>query len=660
MAEPGLHSNFDFGYFSPEETKIIDIFARDWFVTSSTRPIEVSRTSIYRAFLIKPTDYHKEAFGLDREIIVLFSSYEEFHARTIDAFEPAAKRWEGLRVDPVCKILISKDVEIVRKINDLIKLDPETPIIVPYFYGEFSNRDFSFIRQRLSENFYYRNLFAFQSPLKKELYFFGRSRLLQSLIQRHRSGENSALFGLRRSGKTSIIFGLERASKNADNIVFTIDCQSPSAHNRRWNDLLHYIVVGLAQKFNAKSRLVSAENYNEINAADAFTSDIRSIFNAIKKKTILLVFDEIERISPRVGAAEHWSSGRDFLLFWRSIRSAFQGLNGIFSFLLVGTNTFSVEMSMINGEDNPLFNTVISDYIPGFPLDDVREMVRKLGSYMGMRFDDLVFAKLYEDFGGHPFLIRHVCSLIYDGAPQRRPYIVDKQIYERAKKNFNSKNASYTEMILEGIRRDFPDEYEMLSYLALEDLDHFNEFLSYADIIRHVIGYGIIAQSDNSYYFKIEAIKDHIKLMHKYNKQNVSQDDIAMEVAERRRKTERGLRNLVRTVFIINHKNDGVSRIISSVARLATKIGSCRGLNQILSSESKILLLSDLTDIISANFILFSELFDNDIVKFTYHSDVLRRYRNEEAHSRTIGKPEFIELRKTFEYFENVISDFLI
>ena len=53
-------------------------------------------------------------------------------------------------------------------------------------------------------------------------------------------------------------------------------------------------------------------------------------------------------------------------------------------------------------------------------------MVRKLGRIMGLRFDEIIYGKLTEDFGGHPFLIRHVCSVINRISPAERPVIVDK------------------------------------------------------------------------------------------------------------------------------------------------------------------------------------------------------------------------------------------
>ena len=94
----------------------------------------------------------------------------------------------------------------------MIKSDPESPIIVPFYANEFvPSATEALLFERMRRYFYFRDLFAFQSPLKKDLYFFGRSDLIQDLMNRGRSGENTGVFGLRRSGKTSVIYGLQRA-----------------------------------------------------------------------------------------------------------------------------------------------------------------------------------------------------------------------------------------------------------------------------------------------------------------------------------------------------------------------------------------------------------------------------------------------------------------
>jgi len=105
--------------------------------------------------------------------------------------------------------------------------------------------------------------------------------------------------------------------------------------------------------------------------------------------------------------------------------------------LIVGTNPSCIETPKIEKIDNPIFNHFTPLYIPGFDVKDTTEMVKRLGSGMGLKFDETIYAKLTEDFGGHPFLIRHVCSLLSKELDNLdRPVKVDRQSYQSAKNKF--------------------------------------------------------------------------------------------------------------------------------------------------------------------------------------------------------------------------------
>ena len=63
-------------------------------------------------------------------------------------------------------------------------------------------------------------------------------------------------------------------------------------------------------------------------------------------------------------------------------------------------------------------------------------MVRRLGRIMGLKFDEVIYGKLTEDCGGHPYLMRHICSVIHKISNSDRPIRVDKTLYAEALKTF--------------------------------------------------------------------------------------------------------------------------------------------------------------------------------------------------------------------------------
>src|SRR6185295_17204669 len=87
------------------------------------------------------------------------------------------------RLDKLCVILISRDPEIKVKINKIAMQDKESRIVIPFSYAELE-REFDvtgLMVRRLKEFFYERDLFAFDSPLKNDTYFFGRNQIIQHL-----------------------------------------------------------------------------------------------------------------------------------------------------------------------------------------------------------------------------------------------------------------------------------------------------------------------------------------------------------------------------------------------------------------------------------------------------------------------------------------------
>ena len=241
--KPGINPNFVMSRFSGEGLKIIERLSKEWYLTSSGSRIKLA-SSTYDYFLMKPVPIFSEMFNIEREVICVFSPYINFEPRTLDAFTSAQEELSSLRAESVCKILISKDSDIENKIDALLKTDPEQPIIIPFTYDELvSSYDSYFIRNRFRRNFYSRNLFDFLSPLKSDLYFFGRSQLVHEIVNRHKVGEHTSLFGLRKSGKTSIIYAIERTLNASGGNYISIDCESPSIHKLRWHELLEKVVL---------------------------------------------------------------------------------------------------------------------------------------------------------------------------------------------------------------------------------------------------------------------------------------------------------------------------------------------------------------------------------------------------------------------------------
>lgn len=659
---PGINPALVRAHFSVDEWRIICNLGREWYVThgGGTNEIRLGKTSIYRYFLMKPTNQYQELFNLEREIIVIFSPYETFQPRTLDAIEQATQQYQPLRIDRVCSVIISRDKLIESKLSNLLKGDPESQIVVPFTYDELSGpiRSF-FIRNRFKKHFYSRDLFAFEAPLKKDLYFFGRSDLVHRIVNRHKSNENTGLFGLRKTGKTSVIYAIQRALVRSGSKSIYIDCQYPAFHRRRWNKALYYIIKRINAEYDLDLDMTPEKLYTEEDAALIFENEINRIHEELGKKNILLIFDEIENITFGISPSAHWANGLDFLYFWQTLRSLFQKPDNRFSFLIVGTNPLCIEMPAVQGKDNPIFNILPFEYIPSFNLPQTQEMVMRIGRIMGLGFDELIYGKLTEDYGGHPYLIRHVCSIMSNVCKFERPAFVNKTIYENAKEIFHREYSGYIEMILNILKEFYRDEYVMLQYLSIGDIKSFNEFAENSPhYTNHLLGYGIIRQYESSYVFGIEAVRRYLAEQQQYKKLDLTPSERLAEISERRNGIEPKLRHIVRTQLSAQYGASEARELALNIMGEPRKSKfNTLSYKELFDPNISQIYFDDLRKIVIRNWTCFQNIFGRDKGEFDVKMKAINKYRTD-AHAKQIEIEDMAYFRVCMRMIEKYVDEY--
>ena len=660
QTRPGIHPQFNLGRFTSEEKKILNNLSTTLFLTSSGCDIRINAAR-YEYFLAKLPEGLAESFNLEREVVCVFSSYDRFEPRLLEVFNKAEEGLSRSRVESICRVLISRDDKAEESVKTILRSDPEQPVIVPFTYRELQSSDLSaLVFNRFRKHFYSRDLFDFLSPLKSELFFFGRDQLVLDLIARHNSGEHSGLFGLRKSGKTSIVYAVERALDVSQGRYVSIDCESPSVHKLRWNELLLKLVTAYRDKIRSKVPIAGDARYDEKNAADSFEADITTVFSSKKRVLTLFIFDEIERITPGTASSEHWNKELDFIYFWQTLRAFFQRNPAVFTYMLVGTNPNSVEKTKINGHENPLYSSVPSIYIPSFTLDQTRDMTGTLAKYVGLNFDDLVFARLTEDYGGHPFLIRQACSYLNKHCPGERPLAVDKPLYKDLMKAFSRDASSYLEMIVEVLREFYLDEYQMLKFLALNDEEAFLE-LAKGDptLTKHLLGYGLIQQNGNRYAFCIDILARYLAEEAKYERVNLSSDQRRSEVSERRNLLEMRLRIVLKNALRLAYGKNAQERALAAVPENRRKDLSKLDLESLLAREGSPLFFLDLINIITREWDKVQNIFEDDKPKILTMLQEVNSKGRPDAHAKLISDDDFSLLRVYFNRLESLLEPWM-
>ncbi|WP_342755911.1 hypothetical protein [Kineothrix sedimenti] len=637
-----------------QEIRVVNELSKYFAITFSKAG--VFKTTNYVFDFLQPGQELREFYNLYNEVLLLFSPYKEFEARTLDFVDKTLEEYDN-RLDKVCVFLVSNDINIETKIRGINSINKDARIIVPFTYNEILKKGLTknYISDKLRNYFYNRDLFALESPLKTEAYFYGRTKLVQELFDKYLLGEQSGLFGLRKTGKTSVLYSLERQIISRKGFSLYIDCQNPGVYLCRWNELLAKIIKDIAKKYEIETVVVNeSERYIDRNAAISFEEDIFQIHKLLRNTRILLMFDEIEHICFTTAEDMNWKTGRDFYMFWQTIRSVFQKAPECFTFVLAGVNPLCIESSYILDVENPIFDMVSIKYLELFNLDNVKDMIEHIGKYMGLRFDEEIYTKLTEDYGGHPFLIRHICSLINKEASAMRPCIISKYEYDAKKEEYDSKIVHYVEMVLSVLKNWYPKEYELLEILAVDGNEIFKKNIDYREKeINHLIGYGIIKEINKNYYITINAVSLYIDKMHKIKGKPTSKEETWTKISLRRNKLEESLRKLMQLQIAAQYGSKKTkSKLLEVIESSKRSLLEDKEINDIITNH---FFLLDVKKVILKNWSLFEKIFI-DKSKFDSFLDIVNKHRVD-AHAKTIEESDMLMLTYAFNWFDECLKE---
>jgi hypothetical protein len=663
----GISVSVNLEKIDPNEAGIIRHFAQEWYISHAG--VQSFRGNSYVYAFIKPSSIFTNTFQLEREVLLFFNPKSVFDPQSLDFVDYMISKNPN-RLDRLCSVLVSRDNDITGKISKRGVDDPESRIIVPFTYLE-TGSDWTFENperftktqtNRFKSFFFTRDLFAFSSPLRNVAHFFGRKHVIGNLYNKYHEGENVGLFGLRKVGKTSVLFAIKRRLEARDEPCVFFDCQSPAIHTKRWYELLQFIVEGLIKEFDLTSieRFNYERRYNENNATECFEEDLKMIWSTLKRGRLLIILDEIEHISFDVALSTHWAKESDFLIFWQSIRSVFQQNQHLISFIIAGVSPKCVETAFIQGIDNPIFSLVNPVYLEFFNVRRVKEMVSYMGRYMGLQFDDEVYTHLAEDYGGHPFLIRQVCSFINENITQPRPYTVRGYAYKAEKHLLDKHVKSHIKSILEILKHWYPDEYELLEDLAIGDHETFNFFVQQSpSIIEHLDGYGLVHQYKDQYYFRIKVVQDFIKENVHKRKRLTTKVEKWQAVTTSRNKLETTLRQTVKRALKAFYGADKGKDVFLMIISPPARQERLRDLNmEDLFGDSSELYFEDLRKVMIRHWTEFGKLFSEDRFRFEQYMQFVNKHRID-AHAKDLNDDDVALLQIACTWLQNHADSFL-
>lgn len=457
-------------------------------------------------YFIKPKNHISQTFGFEQELLFALSDYPSPEARLVQAVEHIIQKLPAKgRVDQTAVIIVSAAPNIEDWLNQYSGQNPQTRTYVGLHKADLlCSNDSWFLRNKLSSQLFSRDLFDYTLPLDSDLFFFGRQAIVAEHVDAIRRSENRGIFGLRKTGKTSILFKIMRQCSENGIVAKYYDCKLPSIYQSRGDALLERICVDLENAFSLRSQAWR----KEVHSADKFMKLVEFLPKTTK---FCLIFDEVENIAVASKLAEHWRD--DFVPFWQTIWSVQSQLRR-FSFLVAGVNAAVTEKDKIGGVQNPMFGIVKPRYLMGFEREEVYSLLNVFGKRMGLRFNDEFVEYIHDRYGGHPLLIRMICSQIHNGfsvASAKRPISVSRESIEADLPSREEEIQFYCGHITSELKEFYPEEYEMLEFLATDNVVDFNDLAAEENFVRHLKSYGLVDLSTRYMpRFKIPVIKGYI------------------------------------------------------------------------------------------------------------------------------------------------------
>lgn len=638
------------------------------------------KSSYYTFHFFKPVSVLRNLYNLGNEVLILCTTdgMNDFKSRTKDFLDYLLITSEEFknRLDKITCILIDENVDIVSIVKEDRIQNPDARLIVPFCFDELqSGISEDDLQNRFRDFLYERDLFGIASPLNSDTLFFGKDRnnIISDLFGKYKQGEQGGLFGLRRIGKTSVLNLLRLRIEKENGAAIYFDCSQ--YHHNRWNEFLYQIIERIVEKYGEKtteneiprikkeSIPLLEEQYCENKAMKSFEKDIRQIYYSLGETRILLIFDEIESIGYTTSPTEHWKTGKDALFFWQTLRAIIQTDNQYFSFLIAGVNPQMIEPGRIQEYDNPIFGMFTPIYMDLFDYDDVKSMISNIGAHIGLKFEEQVFSKLVDDYGGHPFLTRQVCSKISTEMLKKkipRPALVTKNSYDKNAKDYKMDMAGIIEQILGVLENYYPEEFQLLKKLALDGRASFSQEIANREkVIQHLCGYRLIEKEDGEYFIRIKSIEDYLRDKYIYDMTLDSQSDKRLRLNIRREKLEALLRDIIFHNSQIKYGKKATEKlceILFGTGKSNSQKEQMSGkklkdaMEELYFSQLKIIILKDWKD--------YQSIF-GDRIKFEQFFDIVNQARNSSAHPRVVDEEDEALFNIAFQYFEKRLQEYL-
>lgn len=603
----------------------------------------------------------RSALGIDREVLVVVSTFTDQQQRTIKFAVQELKEASG-RLETTMVIVLHCDKDGNSKLRNWGR---DVGIsILPILNGE-SIKDGSSLEHALCIELYSHDPFDVTGPVSDDANFYGRRDEAIELARKLQKGQIRSCLGIRKIGKTSIVNRvLKEIQTGHDCLCVMVDCSKDEVWGLDAAGLMSSISKTLEDSINSEikySQIAIEEKCNDLPAT-------RAKFELMLSKVgrpFILVFDEVDYITPGSPTNGMWQ--QQFNVFWRNLRAVYQeaSRSGIsFSVLIAGVSTYWFTVESIDGVENAALAFVPEEYLTPMPLGASVAMLRRLGRIAGLQFEESAVQLIAEETGNMPFWSRKCGSYINRNiSVTERPCEVSRGRIEPMVSTFvKEEGGAIAEVALQHLFRVYPllaqavlqcnqGDGAQVSERTKRILRRYGVLQSDSDALSGkmmIAGFQMLAERSSSLNSDVPASMETLAL---------NLDDWAEELAavgKRRNVVEKRLRELALNFLRFDSISSGKlaefhERVVSVIPQKTRESWRHLSVEQAISKFN----WTDIVHLVQKEWILFEKLL-GDKNLFSSHCEVINdRF---DAHAKNADRADFALYRRSLTYIEDRLA----
>ncbi|NSX35556.1 AAA-like domain-containing protein [Pseudarthrobacter oxydans] len=419
-------------------------------------------------------EHQEKIFGLNREIQVLYTEFQNVHPRALSVIQSRVRR--DMRVEPDLAILISRDSNA----KDIARRRAGEMAIIAINLNEISAGDSPLLHTLIAQSVATVDHFDVAIPVREPSGFYGRQAEIETIANDLKRAVSVGIFGLRKAGKTSLLNALDTLRSNEErNATVRVDVSEIITAEQFRTTVLEGLwaqVRSLPGNENIQPRLRSltrqgARRVDLVDSATSWIQDLRVLLENVEAPAVLII-DEIDQAFPsrsNLDPDEAQSLFRSLV----QLRSLIQEQEHL-ALLCAGVDPALFERPLVDGKDNLLYKLVRLVWLAPMTRDEIAEMVRSLGKRMGVRIrGHQEIDALYARYGGHPLLTRKACSIAAsERKPDDLPFHITTDVLEKAMTSRIYGGPQYQAAdVLESFTEWFPEESALMRLHFSPDSD---------------------------------------------------------------------------------------------------------------------------------------------------------------------------------------------